>query len=87
MWVEKRSARKACGYKHPPAPQVKTLFEEGEATPAVLTFLRETKVGQMVGVFSFTSNPLRAARGAVGAAAVPLQTYPNPVSERLRPSQ
>lgn len=26
----------------------KTLFEEDEATPAVLAFLRETKVGEVV---------------------------------------
>ena len=32
----------------PKAPRIKTLFEKEEATPARLTFLWETEVGEMV---------------------------------------
>ena len=39
---------KACERKHPRAPSIKTLFQGDRAAPAVLTFLRETKVGRMI---------------------------------------
>ena len=40
--------RKACGWKHPRAPSVWTLFQDDRGTPTVLSFLRETRVGKMV---------------------------------------
>ena len=43
-----RSVGKACKWKHPRAPTVRLLFEDERATPAVLNFLRDTKVGHMV---------------------------------------
>ena len=42
-----KSLGRACGWKHSRVPQVRVLFEKKEATPAVLAFLRETKVGQV----------------------------------------
>ena len=45
MW---RSVGKACGWKRPRAPSIRMLFRDDRATPAVPTFLRETKVGRMV---------------------------------------
>ena len=46
MW--KGIIRKACGWKHPRAPSVWEMFEDEQATKAVLTFLRDTRVGCMV---------------------------------------
>ena len=43
-----RSVGKVCEWKHPRAPSVRLLFQDERATPAVLTFLRETKVGRVV---------------------------------------
>ena len=37
-----------CGWKHPRAPRMALLFGDERATKAVLSFLRKTKVGQMV---------------------------------------
>ena len=37
-----------CGWKHPRAPRVALLFRDERATKAVLSFLRKTKVGQVV---------------------------------------
>lgn len=45
MW---REVGKACEWKHPRAPSARTLFRESRATPAVLGFLRQTRVGGMV---------------------------------------
>ena len=42
------SIGKACRWKHPRAQTVRLLFEDQRATPAVLHFLRETKVGRVV---------------------------------------
>ena len=39
---------KACGWKRPRAPSVRAPFQDDRATPAVLTFFRETKAGRMV---------------------------------------
>lgn len=44
--VEER--REACGWKHPWAPSVGTLFQDDRETPAFLTFFRETRVGGMI---------------------------------------
>ena len=44
MW---KSVGKACRWKHPPAPPVRMLFQDDRAAPAVLSFLRETRVGKM----------------------------------------
>ena len=41
-----RSVGKAHEWKHSRAPQIKTLFEK-KATSAVLTFVRDTKVGEI----------------------------------------
>ena len=38
---------KACEWKHPRAPTVRLLFEDDRATPAVLDFLRDTRVGRV----------------------------------------
>ena len=43
-----RSVGRDCEWKHPRAPTVRVLFQEERATPAVLAFLRDTKVGRMV---------------------------------------
>ena len=40
MW----RAGRACGWKYPRAPRISLLFGDERATPAVLTFLRDTKV-------------------------------------------
>ena len=42
------SVGKACEWKHPRAPTVRLLFRDERATPAVLQFLRDTKVGRVV---------------------------------------
>lgn len=34
--------------EHPRVPRIKTLFEDEQAIPAVLTLLQDTKVGEMV---------------------------------------
>ena len=39
---------KRCGWRHPKAPRMALLFDDDRATKAVLSFLRVTKVGQMV---------------------------------------
>ena len=44
----RKSVVRAWGWKHPRAPRIRTLFEMEETTPAVLTFLRDTRVGKMV---------------------------------------
>lgn len=45
MW---KSVWKACGWEHPRAPPDRMVFQADRATPAVLTFLWETKVGRMI---------------------------------------
>ena len=45
MW--KRIA-KMCEWKMPRAPAVRLMFDDVRAAPAVLSFLRETRVGRMV---------------------------------------
>ena len=45
----KRSER-LCEWKRPQAPSVRGMFQDQRATPAVLTFLRDTKIGRMVSV-------------------------------------
>lgn len=40
-----KSVGGGCGWKHRSAPRAKTLFEK--ATPKLLTFLRDTRVGEM----------------------------------------
>ena len=45
LWKE---VGKRCGWKHPRAPRVALLFKDERATKAVLSFLRKTRVGQMV---------------------------------------
>lgn len=42
-----KSVGKACEWKHPRAPAVRLLFRDERATPAVLQFLQDTKVGRM----------------------------------------
>ena len=37
-----------CEWKRPRAPAVRLMFDDGGAAPAVLTFLRDTRVGRMV---------------------------------------
>ena len=37
-----------CGWKHPRTPRMALLFRDERATRAVLSFLRKTKVGQIV---------------------------------------
>ena len=49
MW---KSIGKACEREHPRAPSVRLLFQVDRATPAVLTFLVEAKVGKMVSLAS-----------------------------------
>ena len=44
LWKE---VGKACQWKHPRAPTVRLLFQDERATPAVLSFLRDTKVGRI----------------------------------------
>ena len=39
---------KVCGWRHPRAPRISSPFGDERATPAVLTFLRDTKVGEFV---------------------------------------
>ena len=53
--------------KHPTAPQVGTLFEKEEATPAVLSLLRETKVSQMVSMAALEEGRGVKERGGGGA--------------------
>ena len=43
-----KSVAKACGWKHSRASSIRMLFQDGRATPAVLTFLREIKIGRMI---------------------------------------
>ena len=45
LWKE---VGKRCGWKHPSAPRVTLLFNDERATKAVLSFLRKTRVGQMI---------------------------------------
>lgn len=40
--------REACGRKNPRVASVRLLSKDGKATPTVLAFLREAKVGEMV---------------------------------------
>ena len=44
MW---KSVGKAREWKHPRAPPDRLLFQEEKAAPAVLDFLRESKVGRI----------------------------------------
>ena len=44
----RREVGKACGWRHPRAPRIEKLFGDERATPAVLAFLRDTKVGKFV---------------------------------------
>ena len=44
----RRSVVKACGWKRPRAPAIWMLLNEEKATPAALTFLRETQVGRCI---------------------------------------
>ena len=43
----KRIAR-LCEWERPRAPAVRLMFDDVHAAPAVLTFLRDTRVGRMV---------------------------------------
>ena len=45
LWKE---VGKRCGWKHSRAPRVALLFSDERATKAVLSFLRKTRVGQLV---------------------------------------
>ena len=45
LWKE---VGKLCGWKHPRAPRMALLFNDERATKAVLSFLRKTRVGQLV---------------------------------------
>ena len=40
-----QSVGKACGWKHLRAPTLRSLFQDGRTTPAVLAPFRETRVG------------------------------------------
>jgi len=48
MW---RDVGKACRWRHPRAPAVRLLFKE-KAIPALLDFLRRTRVGEIVSLSS-----------------------------------
>ena len=39
---------KLCEWKEPKAPEVRLLFDDVRAAPAVLIFLRDTRVGRIV---------------------------------------
>ena len=43
---------RAFGWRHPRAHSVRVLFQNDKATPAVPTYLRETKVGRVVSLAS-----------------------------------
>ena len=43
----RKKVGKAGGWNNPRAPAVQLLFQEENATPAVLDFLRKTKVGRI----------------------------------------
>ena len=45
MW---RRVEKLCDWQGPRAPDMRLLFNDVRATPAVLSFLRDTKVGKMI---------------------------------------
>lgn len=45
MW---EGAERLCEWKRPRAPSVRAMFDDVRATPAVLTFLRDTRVGRMI---------------------------------------
>ena len=45
MW---RRIEKLCEWERPRAPSVRLMFDDVRAAPAVLSFLRDTRVGQMV---------------------------------------
>ena len=47
MW---KRIERLCEWKRPRAPSVRAMFQNQRATPAVLTFLRDTRVGRMVSV-------------------------------------
>ena len=43
-----KRVEKLCEWKGPPAPEVRLLFDDVRAAPAVLTFLRDTRVERIV---------------------------------------
>ena len=43
---------KLCKWERPRAPEVRLLFDDARAAPAVLSFLRDTRLGRMVSVAS-----------------------------------
>ena len=43
-----KRVRKLCEWKEPRAPEVRLLFDDVRAAPAVLTFLRDMQVGRTV---------------------------------------
>ena len=45
MW---RRIERLCEWERPRTPSVRLMFEDVRAAPAVLSFLRDTRVGQMV---------------------------------------
>ena len=49
MW---RRIERLCEWETPRAPAVRLMFDDVRATPAVLPFLRDTRVGRMVPLHS-----------------------------------
>ena len=47
MW---RRIPRLCEWKTPRAPSVRLMFDDVRAAPAVLTFLRDTRVGRVITV-------------------------------------
>ena len=47
MW---KRIRRLCERRGPVTPSVQAMFGDQRATPAVLTFLRDTRVGRMTSV-------------------------------------
>ena len=45
MW---KRVEKLCEWEIPSSPEVRLLFDDARAAPAVLTFLRDTRVGRIV---------------------------------------
>ena len=45
MW---RKVEKLCEWEGPRPPEVRLIFDDVRAAPAVLTFLRDTRIGKIV---------------------------------------
>ena len=45
MW---KRIERLCEEREPVTPSLRTMFDDPRAAPAVLTFLRDTKVGMMI---------------------------------------